>query len=76
MRETFGKSFVSAHFGDLKGPTLWDVIVYEVSKDKVSSPSCGFLKENMLFIAIVLCRFLALYRFGCCHILCDEFFGN
>ena len=50
------KCCLYAYFGGLTGPALRDVILDEVSGDKVSMHALVFLNENILFIAMISCR--------------------
>ena len=56
ISEMSQKCCLYAHFGGLTGPALRDVILDEVSGDKVSMHSLVFLNENILFIAMISCR--------------------
>ena len=56
ISEMSQKCCLYAHFGGLTGPALRDVILDEVSGDKVSMHSLVFLNENILFTAMISCR--------------------
>ena len=65
-----------AHFGGLTGPALRDVILNEVSVDKVSMHSLVFLNENILFIAMISCRLWLYTGPVVANFFFDFFFGN
>ena len=56
MSEMSQKCSLYAHFGGLTGPALHDVILDEVSGDKVSMHSLVILNENILFITMISYR--------------------
>ena len=72
------KCCAKAHFGGLTGPALCDVFLDDIYGIKVSVSRFEFLKENILAIAVFLCRFghcaspaVATYYFRI-----EFFFGN